>query len=168
MRTLIVCCLFLPMLCLAQKKNKGYCSFDASIDVKKNYDPPIGIRFSGNGEIVNGFFLGAEVGVVKFPDLEGVYVPILARFTVVPNADSKKTTFLALLEPGYGAYNKQDALNAPLQGGFNFFGGIGATFSGKGSGRMYLAAGYSLYGFKRNDIKSDREMLGMRVGIMFW
>lgn len=161
--------LLLPLAALSQKNDKGYFSITALTAFKANADPAFGASLSGNVELAKAFFIGGQIGLVKFPLHDGVYVPLQAKFTVAPQLDSKKIGLLVLLEPGYGVYNKTlhaGSNTITQQGSFTFFGGLGGTFPGKGKGRAFLAAGYSLFGFKTNDVRNDERLIEVRAGVM--
>lgn len=156
--------LLLPFLGISQKK-EGYFALTVGANFKANTDPAFGAYLSGNGQIGPGFFIGAEIGVVKLPDLDGVYLPLLSRFTLIPRKDPKKLSPMILLQPGYGIYEKTVS-NIKTEGGFCFYGGAGVAFPGQGKGRGYLTVGYSLFGLNVNDVGANLEMIGIRAGIM--
>ena len=168
MKRLLFILILFPCLCFGQSR-KGYLSIELGTYFARNTDPAIGVHLSGNAEITPSLFLGLEAGVIKFPNLKNLYAPILARFTMMPQTSRAKATPLILVEPGYGIYRhvrKIGNLRVETEGGFDFFGGIGAVFNGKGKGRLFLAIGYSSFGFSTNDIRSNLEMVGLRLGVM--
>ena|SRR5438552_10933388 len=165
MKTFLLFCLFLiPALSQAQhKKQGGYFSFAGSVNIPTTagMDPIMGAELSGNAELGKGGYLGLQAGVLKFQGMMGVYVPIQLKFSLMPAKNPKKVSPLIVLAPGLGVYNQTDT-----QGGFTFYGGIGAVFAGKGKSGGYLTAGYSSYGFTSGDINSTVETIGIRAGIM--
>jgi hypothetical protein len=152
-----------------QQRN-GYLNIDAAVYAFKNDDPAIGAHFGGNAGIANDVYLGAELGVVKFHDNDKVYLPVLARFSFMPQVNSKKANLIVLIAPGYGAYNNsyRDGNNDhKVKGGFAFFGGLGAGFKGKRNGYLTLTVGYTSFGFDDRGSKYNVDGVGIRVGGMF-
>jgi hypothetical protein len=160
--------LLLPSLLSAQEKKsqKGY--FSLEIGTYFNKDPAVGLHLNGNGALGKGFYAGMELRVVTFQDMDGVYIPILAKFTIIPNQNLKKVSPIAVFEPGYGLYNKTRVgpYSPAVRGGINFFGGAGLTFPETGRGRSFLMIGYSLFGFKMDDVTANVETFGVRAGFM--
>lgn len=168
MKTLFFICLFLICtLSNAQTKKGGYFSIalGANFQTAPDQDPIIGGHLSGNAELGKGAYLGLEVGVVKFQLYQGVYIPIQAKFTLLPMKD-KKVSPLIVLSPGLGAYNKT-VFGVSTTGGFVFYGGLGAAFSdAKKKSRAFITVGYSLFGFNVNDQDANIETIGIRAGVM--
>jgi hypothetical protein len=158
------------LLSYAQNNFRGYFGIEPSVYFNSQSDPAFGVNFSGSGELAKDLFAGLQVGVVKFKENDKVYIPLQVKLTIAPDYYKKKTSILILLEPGYGVYNETNRVgidDIQTLGGFTFFGGLGAAFKGKGNGRISVAVGYSLFGFKSNDTKNNTEMIGMRLGVMF-
>jgi hypothetical protein len=158
------------LLSYSQNDYRGYFAIEPSLYFNKKNDPAFGVNFSGSGELANGLFAGLQVGIVSFDERDKVYVPLQAKFTVAPGYGTKKTSILIFLEPGFGVYQESFKVGNDFKettGGFTFFGGLGAAFPGKRNSKLSLVAGYSLFGFKTEDIKSNTEMFGMRLGLMF-
>src|SRR5215208_515329 len=103
MKCLLVILFFIPCLCFGQSRNT-YFSIELGSYFSRSSNPSIGAHFSGNAEISPNFFVGLEAGVVKFPKLNNLYVPVLARFTMMPRTKLSKASPLILVEPGYGIY----------------------------------------------------------------
>jgi hypothetical protein len=157
------------VLSFCQRRN-GYLGLDAGVYVIKHYDPAVGAHFSGNAELANDMFLGAEIGVVKFDGIRKAYFPLLARFSMMPALNSGRARLLILLAPGYGIYDdsyRRGGIYYKEKGGFDFYGGIGAAFKGKQNGYLTLTVGYSTFGFTTNGYKSNIDGVGIRFGGMF-
>jgi hypothetical protein len=153
----------------AQKKNKGYSSAAINLNIGNNTQS-FGASFGANVELSKGAFFGLEAGVLKFQDLDGIYLPMLGKFTIAPNIDKNKLSPLLVLQPGYGIYQhtySAGSVQITTRGGFDFYGGVGVVFPGKGKGHGFLTVGYSLFGFTTEDVKSNLEMVGIKTGIMF-
>lgn len=153
----------------AQKRN-GYLGLEAGVYVTEPYDPGVGAHFSGNAEVANDMFLGAEIGVVKFHRLNNVYLPLLARFSMMPALRSGNTRLLVVLAPGYGFYDdsyRRAGIYYKSKGGFAFYGGIGAAFKGKRAGYLTVTIGYSTFGFTYAGYKSNIDGVGIRFGGLF-
>jgi hypothetical protein len=153
----------------AQKRN-GYLGLEAGVYIVEPYDPGVGAHFSGNAEVANDMFLGAEIGAVKFHRLDKVYLPLLARFSMMPALRSGKARLLVVLAPGYGFYDdsyRRGGLYYKSKGGFSFYGGVGAAFKGKQNGYITLTIGYSTFGFTTNGYKSNIDGVGIRFGGLF-
>lgn len=152
------------------QKRSGYLGLDAGVYVIKHSDPGVGAHFSGNAELANDMFLGAEIGVVKFDGLHKAYLPLLARFSMMPALNSGRARLLILLAPGYGVYDdtyRRGGIYYKETGGFSFYGGLGAAFKGKGNGYLTLTIGYSTFGFTTNGYKSNIDGVGIRFGGLF-
>lgn len=148
----------------------GYLGLDAGVYVIKNSDPAVGAHFSGNAELANDMFVGAEIGLVKFDGLRKPYFPLLARFSMMPALSSGKARLLILLAPGYGLYDdnyRRGGIYFKEKGGFSFYGGLGAAFRGRKNGYLTLTVGYSTFGFTTNGYKSNIDGVGIRFGGMF-
>lgn len=157
------------VLSFGQRRN-GYLGLDAGVYVVKPSNPAVGAHFSGNAELANGMFLGAEIGVVKFDHLDKVYLPLLARFSMMPDLNSGKAKLLVVLAPGYGVYDnsyRRGGIYYKENGGFSFYGGVGAAFKGKQNGSLTLTVGYSSFGFTTNGYKTNIDGVGIRFGGMF-
>jgi hypothetical protein len=153
----------------AQQRN-GYLGLDAGIYIVEPYDPAVGAHFSGNAEVANDMFLGAEIGVVKFHRLDKPYLPLLARFSMMPALNSGRARLLVLVAPGYGFYDndlRRGNEYRKSRGGFTFYGGVGAAFKGKRNGYLTLTIGYSTFGFTTNGYKTNIDGVGIRFGGMF-
>jgi len=153
----------------AQQRN-GYLGVDAGVYLTKQYDAAVGADFHGNAEIANDMFLGAEIGVVKFHAHDKAYLPLLARFSMMPALRSGKARLLVLLAPGYGIYNESFRRGGEYyqsKGGFTFYGGFGAAFKGKKNGYLTFTVGYSTFDFNTNGYKSNVDGVGIRFGGMF-
>jgi hypothetical protein len=156
-------------LSFAQQRN-GYLGLEAGVYIVEPYDPGVGAHFSGNAEVANDMFLGAEIGVVNFHRLDKVYLPLLARFSMMPALRSGKARLLVVLAPGYGFYDdsyRRGGVYYQSKGGFSFYGGIGAAFKGKQNGYITLTIGYSTFGFTTNGYKSNIDGVGIRFGGLF-
>jgi hypothetical protein len=152
-----------------QKRN-GYLGLDAGVYITEPYDPGVGAHFSGNAEVSNDMFLGLEIGAVKFHRLDKVYLPLLARFSMMPSLRSGKARLLIVLAPGYGFYDdsyKRGSVYYKSKGGFSFYGGLGAAFKGKQNGYLTVTIGYSTFGFSANDYKTNINGVGIRFGGIF-
>jgi hypothetical protein len=153
----------------AQQRN-GYLGLEAGVYIVEPYDPGVGAHFSGNAEIANDMFLGAEIGVVKFHRLDKAYLPLLARFSMMPALRSGKARLLVVLAPGYGFYDdsyRRGGLYYKSKGGFAFYGGMGAAFKGKRNGYLTVTIGYSTFGFTNAGHKSNIDGVGIRFGGLF-
>jgi len=160
---------FVATISFAQQRN-GYLGLEAGVYIVEPYDPGVGAHFSGNAEVANDMFLGAEIGVVKFHRLDKVYLPLLARFSMMPALRSGKARLLVVLAPGYGFYDdsyRRGGLYYKSKGGFAFYGGIGAAFRGKQNGYLTLTIGYSTFGFITNGYKNNIDGVGIRFGGLF-
>ena len=156
-------------LSFAQQRN-GYLGLEAGVYIVEPYDPGVGAHFSGNAEVANDMFLGAEIGVVKFHRLDKVYLPLLARFSMMPALRSGNARLLVVLAPGYGFYDdsyRRGGLYYKSIGGFAFYGGIGAAFKGKRNGYLTVTIGYSTFGFTNAGYKSNIDGVGIRFGGLF-
>jgi hypothetical protein len=152
------------------QRRKGYLGLDAGVYVIKHSDPAVGAHFSGNAELSNDIFLGAEIGVVKFDGLRKAYLPLLARFSMMPDLNLGRARLLILLAPGYGLYDdsyRRGGIYYKEKGGFNFYGGLGAAFKGKQNSYLTVTVGYSTFGFTTNGYKSNIDGVGIRLGAMF-
>lgn len=157
------------VISFSQQRN-GYLGLDAGVYVIKHSDPAVGAHFSGNAGLSNDMFVGAEIGVVKFEGLRKAYLPLLARFSMMPALNSGRARLLILLAPGYGLYDdsyRRGGIYYREKGGFSFYGGLGAAFKGKGNGYLTLTVGYSTFGFSTNGYKSNIDGVGIRFGGMF-
>lgn len=153
----------------AQQRN-GYLGLEGGVYITEPYDPGIGAHFSGNAEVANDMFLGAEIGVVKFHRLDKAYLPLLARFSMMPALRSGKARLLVVLAPGYGFYDdsyRRGGLYYKSKGGFAFYGGMGAAFRGKQNGYLTVTIGYSTFGFTNAGHKSNIDGVGIRFGGLF-
>lgn len=154
---------------LCQKRN-GYLGLDAGVYVIKHSDPAVGAHFSGNAELANDMFVGAEIGLVKFDGIRKPYFPLLARFSMMPALSSSRARLLILLAPGCGLYDdsyRRGGIYYKEKGGFSFYGGLGAAFKGRKNGYLTLTVGYSTFGFTTNGYKSNIDGVGIRFGGMF-
>lgn len=153
----------------AQQRN-GYLGLEGGVYITEPYDPGVGAHFSGNLGVTNDMYLGAEIGVVKFHHLDKAYLPLLARFSMMPVLRSSKARLLVVLAPGYGIYDdsyRRGGLYYKSKGGFSFYGGIGAAFKGKRNGYLTLTVGYSTFGFTTNGYKTNIDGVGIRFGGLF-
>ncbi|HTM91305.1 MAG TPA: hypothetical protein VL095_02725 [Flavisolibacter sp.] len=153
----------------AQQRN-GYLGLEAGVYIVEPYDPGVGAHFSGNAEVANDMFLGAEIGVVKFHRLDKAYLPFLARFSMMPALRSGNARLLVVLAPGYGFYDdsyRRGGLYYKSKGGFAFYGGMGAAFKGKRNGYLTVTIGYSTFGFTNAGHKSNIDGVGIRFGGLF-
>jgi hypothetical protein len=153
----------------SQQRN-GYLGLEAGVYIVKPENSGVGAHFSGNAEIANDMFLGAEIGAVKLHRLDNVYLPLLARFSMMPALRSGKARLLVVLAPGYGFYDDSyriGGINYKSKGGFAFYGGVGAAFKGKQRGYLTVTAGYSTFGFSTNGYKSNIDGVGIRFGGLF-
>ena len=159
----------LPFFGICQGK-KGYFSTSLGLNFAKMMDPAVGGHISGNAMFAPGCFTGLELGFVKFQGMDGIYMPLQLKITVMPGKDPSKISPIAFLQPGYGVYNKTAKVSntavTTTQGGFVFFGGAGLAFGSQGKGRMFLALGYSRFGFTINDRSSPVDMVSVRTGVM--
>jgi hypothetical protein len=161
--------IFITTFSFAQQRN-GYLGLEAGVYIVEPYDPGVGAHFSGNAEIANDMFLGAEIGVVKFHRLDKAYLPLLARFSMMPALRSGKARLLVVLAPGYGFYDdsyRRGGLYYKSKGGFAFYGGMGAAFKGKRNGYLTVTIGYSTFGFTNAGHKSNIDGVGIRFGGLF-
>ena len=161
--------MFISVLASAQH-NKGYLGLDAGVYVIQHSNPAAGAHFSGNAELANAMFWGAEIGVVKFDGIRKAYLPLLAKLTIMPDLNSGRARLLLLLAPGYGIYDDSYRRGGNYyrdKGGFDFYGGIGAAFKGNGNGYLTLTVGYSTFGFTTNGFRSNIDGVGIRFGGMF-
>jgi hypothetical protein len=153
----------------SQQRN-GYLGLEAGVYIVEPYDPGVGAHFSGNAGIANDMFLGAEIGVVKFRRLDKVYLPLLARFSMMPVLRSGKARLLVVLAPGYGFYDnsyRRGGIYYKSKGGFAFYGGIGAAFKGKQNGYLTVTVGYSTFGFTNDGYETNIDGVGIRFGGIF-
>lgn len=165
---ILVAVLHLSLLSFSQRG--GYLGLEVGVYAIKHSDPAVGAHFSGNAELTNDMFLGAEIGIVKFDGLHKPYLPLLARFSMMPNVGSGRARLLILLAPGYGLYDdkyRRGGLYYHEKGGFDFYGGVGAAFKGKQNGYLTLTVGYSTFGFTTDDYKTNIDGVGIRFGVMF-
>ena len=165
MRIVFLCLLSLPLICLAQKKNKGYFALDASLHFKSQSDPGFGGLVSGNLPVNDAFFVGLQLGAFSLPNTDGVYVPIQAKFTIAPSLHSNKISPVMLIEPGYGIHNKTYSYGLNEEGGFTFFAAAGLLLPASSKGGLCLAVGYSSFGLKAGNEKSNLEMVAVRLGV---
>lgn len=152
------------------QQRSGYLGLDAGVYIVEPYDPGVGAHFSGNAEVANDMFLGAEIGAVKFHRLDKAYLPLLARFSMMPALRSGKARLLIVLAPGYGFYDdsyRRGGAYYKSKGGFTFYGGIGAAFKGKQRGYLTVTVGYSNFGFTTNGYKTNIDGVGIRFGGIF-
>lgn len=166
---LLVAVMQMSATAFCQQRN-GYLGLDAGVYVIKHSDPAVGAHFSGNAELAKDMFVGAEIGVVKFDGLRKAYLPLLARFSMMPALSSAKARLLILLAPGYGLYDdsyRRGGIYYKQKGGFSFYGGLGAAFRGRKNGYLTLTVGYSTFGFTTNGYKSNIDGVGIRFGGMF-
>lgn len=149
----------------AQKKS-GYASISLAGYFSGNQ--AFGGHVSGNAEMGKDAYIGLEIGGLKFEELPGIYFPLQARFTLWPET-GKPVRPMVILSPGYGVYKKAIGTNGvyvETTGGFTFYGGAGATFSGKGKGSGYVSLGYSLFQFTTENLKSNLKTFGIRAGMI--
>lgn len=169
-RTLILFLLcFIINSSFAQKRN-GYLGLDAGVYITEPYDPAVGVHFSGNAEVSNDMFLGLEIGAVKFHRLDKVYLPLLARFSMMPSLGSGNARLLIVMAPGYGFYDhsyRRGQVYYKSKGGFSFYGGFGAAFKGKQNGYLTVTIGYSTFSFTTNEHKTNVDGVGIRFGGIF-
>lgn len=167
MKKLFLIILLFPLVCFSQKK-QGVLGFAMSFDFPdKGLGEGIGVHFNGNGEIANGFYLGLSAGVIKFKNLSKAYVPVAARFTVMPGYRSRKTYPVILFEPGYGFYKHgRRGFGEDLKGGFTMViaGGVGFTTRSRVS--PFITLGYSQFSFEGFE-QSTYDGLAIRTGIHF-
>jgi hypothetical protein len=146
---------------------KGYFGANMGINFVKNSDAIIGGYLSGNGEIAPGLLVGMQLGVVKFQNLEGIYIPFQARVTAMMGKNQQNVTPIIFIEPGWGAYNRENNIVGRVQGGFVFYGGAGIKFpSQKNNSGAFLSAGFSTFGTKTGSVNSYYSGVGVRFGVM--
>lgn len=170
MRWGLICLLLLPVIGLAQKKSKGYVSVNAALEFKSKTDPGFGGLASGNLQVSKEFFAGMQLGALKLPYKDGVYVPLQARFTIAPSMHSNKVSPFMLIEPGYGIYSKTHNNffgSYTEEGGFVLFAGGGILLPASQKGGLQVSVGYSSFGFKTGTYKDNLEMVGVRLGVYF-
>jgi len=159
---------FLPVIGFAQKKSKGYFSITSSLHFTSKADPGFGGLASGNLQVTKEFFAGVQLGAIKLPNTDGVYVPLQAKFTIAPSFHSNKVSPVMLIEPGYGIHSKTYKYyygSYTEEGGFTFFAGAGVLLPVSTRGGLLLAVGYSSFGFTMANEKSNLEMIGVRLGV---
>jgi hypothetical protein len=155
MKTFLFGIFFIPMLSFAQQ---GYLAIEPAVYFKSASTPALGIHFSGNGKLGKTTYAGLQMGIVKFQELSKNYIPIQAKFSIIP---SEKLGLLFTIEPGYGVYK----LNSTT-GGFVFYGGVGLVFPSSKNGRGFLTVGYSNFGFQTAEAMNNVECLGVHFGFM--
>ena len=165
----VLSALFFSFLSVSAQRRNGYVGLDAGVYFLKPHDPAVGVHFSGNIELVNALFFGPEIGVVKFDHLKKPYLPLLARFSIMPALQSRKASALIVLAPGYGLHDEtyrrgNNWFNS--KGGFAFYGGAGAVIPGKKRGSLAITIGYTSFGFRVNGFKSNIDGVGLRLGAM--
>jgi hypothetical protein len=168
MRAFVFGLLLLPAIGFAQRKSKGYFSFNTSLHFKSKTDPGFGGLLSGNLQVSKEFFAGVQIGALKLPNTDGVYVPLQAKFTIAPSFNSNKVSPIMLIEPVYGIHNKTYQYywgSYTEEGGFTFFAGGGILLPASARGGLLLAVGYSSFGFKSGNETTNLEMVGVRLGV---
>lgn len=170
-RTLILFLLCFTITSSFAQKRNGYLGLEGGLYLNQPpYDVGAGLHFSGNAEISNDMFMGLEIGAVKFHHLHKPYLPLLARFSMMPSLRSGKARLLIVLAPGYGFYDddyRRGQVYYKSKGGFSFYGGVGAAFKGKQNGYLTVTIGYSTFGFTTNDYKTNVDGVGIRFGGIF-
>lgn len=169
MRTILFCLLVMPFICFAQRKAKGYFSLDPALYFKAKTDPGFGGFLSGNLKLKSELFAGLQIGAVSLPGMDGAYVPLQAKFTVIPSLNSNKVSPFMLIEPGYGIHNKtygNSYFSYTEEGGFVFFAAAGLLLPTSAKGALTLAIGYSSFGSKIGTTKHNLEMVGVRLGVL--
>jgi hypothetical protein len=162
----ILLALFLICTISSAAQKKGYLGIEAGLNFIRYSSPAIGGHISGNGSVNQNILYGLQIGVVKFQELTGIYIPFQGRFTLLTAKDPKKISPLIFFEPGYGVYHHQE--NGVLtDGGFTIYTGAGLKFPSKtNNGGAFLSVGYSSFGFVVNEVKAPQNGVGIRFGIM--
>jgi hypothetical protein len=172
MRMLLFIAMLMPMLTHSQERkdyDRGYFSFKVGSFIPKDIKPSIGFYMNPNFRIVKSFYAGLDFGLVKFQEYKGVYAQVLAKLSMMPNNNLGKLSPIMMVEPGIGVYHKTMAegmSDGELRP--NFFGGGGVAFPTMKRGRrFFIVAGYSLFGFKIDQVKTNMHTVGVLTGVMF-
>jgi hypothetical protein len=128
-----------------------------------------GIRYVSGTPLSNTLLVGTMVGLTKVEGMKSVMMPFGAHFSL--GFFSKTVYPLLVVEPGYNLYSaKTESMGSSYntRGGFTFYGGGGMGFKMGDKAALNFIAGYSLYRFRANKVRSTLEGIGFRLtGIVF-
>jgi hypothetical protein len=151
MKPILCTLLVIPLLSFGQRYG-GYVQAHLGFDLPKNVTFVYGAKLDGGVSINNTFFIGGGAGITKIDQIEGIYIPLYANFSVAIQPYSKFFPIL-ILQPGYGIYKEDTKLlnTSTIQsstGGFTYFAGIGVGISTQIKVKSCVSIGYSQYNFK--------------------
>ena len=106
MKFLILAVCFSPMLVASQ--NKAYVTIAFGKDFPKHRHV-IGGYFTGNSTISKTMSLGGGTALLKFDNIEKMYVPIFLNLSYMNQKPGKKIFPVVLFQPGYGFYRRNES-----------------------------------------------------------
>jgi hypothetical protein len=158
MKYILLGLFLIPTLSFAQRK--GYFTISPAFYVTSDATG-IGGHLSGNYPISSKMYVGMETGFIKYGGMVGMYVPLQLKLSFLTAKDPSKTAAMFFVQPGYGAYRFGDT-----RGGFTFYGGVGARFASKGKAHGFINFGYTILGFKVNEVSVPESGLGIKFGLL--
>ena len=159
---ILTICLF-PFIVAAQQK--AYVTIAFGKDFPKHYHV-IGGYFTGNSPISKKISFGGGTAILKFDNIERLYVPLFFNLTFMSQKPGKKVFPIVLFQPGYGFYRRNEA-GITTRGGLTFHtsAGIGYPFLFKKKG--FATIGLAHYTFKKEGVSENLTSYGGRIGMIF-
>jgi len=161
MKYIIFALCLIPTLSMAQRK--GYFTVSASGSFLQNQNPIVGAHFSANAQAGKNFFIGGEIGVMRFQSFGGVVVPLQLRTSFVFNEKPGKVSPMLILAPGIGIYNRTEN-GQTNSGGLALFAGGGIKFSNKTLGGGFINVGFASHTFTRRGDHVMYNGVALKIG----
>jgi len=157
MKPLLTWLLLLPIVAAGQLRT--YYSGDLSVHFAKSLEHTgYGIHASGNMQAVDKVFVGLTAGAVQVkPFVSNPAFVLNGRLTFFTSRQEEKLVPFGLFEVGKLFYNEQNFGGQPsqqLEGGLNFFTGVGVRFSAKKL-HPFFSIGYAGFHYNNNTYRNN-------------
>ena len=121
-----------------------------------------GAEMNANIEVLNGFSLGAGLGISKIPILPNLYIPVYGKATFFPVLNESSLSPFAALEVGYGIYNENNFRKGHVLAN----GGVGFSLDTRNFGSPYASFGYGVYGYTSYGEPATQRRATLKFGII--
>ena len=121
-----------------------------------------GAEINANAELINGFSLGAGIGISKIPILPNSYIPVYGKATFFPWLNESNLSSFATVEVGYGIYNENDFRKGHIMA----YGGVGFSLNTRKFGSPFASFGYGVYGYTTYGEPATQRRATIKFGIM--
>lgn len=161
MKKIFFALLLLPVVVTAQ--STLWYSAGGSVYIDRTFNHTgYGVEMNANTEILNGFSLGAGIGISKIPILPNSYIPVYGKATFFPGLNESSLSPFATVEVGYGIYKENDF----RKGHVLAYGGVGFSLDTRKFGAPYVSFGYGVYGYTAYGEPATQRRATLKFGVM--